>query len=104
MIIFTSFAVFLFSAIGLIVPGGLSVGPVLLLIGSAALLRKLDRPKLESGEVALISVLVLYFLVGTLTNLAHAAALREYDSPARFLLVIPVLLLLRVFPPMPLIS
>jgi O-antigen ligase len=101
MIIFTSIAVFLFSAIGLIVPGGVSVGPVLLLVGSAALLRKLDRPKLAREDIALISVLVLYFLVGTLANLAHAAPLREYDSPARFLLVIPVLLLLRIFPPMP---
>jgi O-antigen ligase len=101
MIIFTSIAVFLFSAIALIVPGGVSVGPVLLLVGSAALLRKLNQPKLEREEVALISVLILYFLASTMTNLAHAAQLREYDSPARFLLAIPVLLLLRVFPPMP---
>jgi O-antigen ligase len=101
MIIFTSIAVFLFSAIALIVPGGVSVGPVLLLVASAALLRKRDRPRLEREEIALISVLVLYFVVGTLVNLAHAAPLREYDSPARFLLAIPVLLLLRIFPPMP---
>ncbi len=101
MIIFTSIAVFLFSAIALIVPSGVSVGPVLLLVGSAALLRKLDSAALEREEIALIAVLVLYFLVGTLTNLAHAAPLREYDSPARFLLAIPVLLLLRTFPPLP---
>ena len=101
MIMFTSIAVFLFLAIALIIPGGVSVGPVLLLLGSAALLRKRDRPKLERGEIALIAVLVLYFLVGILTNLTHAAPLREYDSPARFLLAIPVLLLLRSFPPLP---
>ncbi len=101
MIIYTSIAVFLFSAIALIIPDGVSVGPVLLLAGSAALLRKLNRPKLEREEIALILVLALYFLVGVLANLAHAAPLREYDSAARFLLAIPVLLLLRSFPPLP---
>jgi O-antigen ligase len=101
MIIFTSIAVFLFLAIALIIPSGVSVGPVLLLFGCAALLRKLDRPRLEREDIALISVLALYFLIGTATNLAHEAPLREYDSPARFLLAIPVLLLLRAFPPLP---
>jgi O-antigen ligase len=101
MIIFISIAVFLFSAIALVIAGGYSLGAVMLLLGSGVLLWKPDRPRLKREEVALISVLVLYFLVSVLTNLAHAAPLREYDSPARFLLVIPVLLLLRVFPPMP---
>jgi O-antigen ligase len=101
MIIFTSLAVFLFLAIALIIPGGVSIGPVLLFVGSAALLRKLDRPRLEREDIALISVLALYFMVGTLTNLVHGAQLREYDSPARFLLAIPVLLLLRAFTPLP---
>ena len=101
MIIFTSIAVFLFSAVALVVPSGLSIGPVLLLVASAALLRKRARPRLEREEIVLISVLVLYFLVGSLVNLAHAAPIREYDAPLRFVLAIPVLLLLCVFPPMP---
>jgi len=101
MIIFTSIAVFLFSAIALVVPSGLSIGPVLLLVASAVLLRKQDRPKLEREEIALISVWALYFLVGSLVNLAHAAPISEYDAPLRFVLAIPALFLLRVFPPMP---
>lgn len=101
MITFTSIAVFLFFAIALIVPSGSSVGAVLLLFGSAALLRKHVSPALRREEMALIAVLFLYFFVNSLINLLHSASGSEYDSPSRFLLVIPVLLLLRVFPPKP---
>ncbi len=101
MVVYTSIAVFLFSAIALVVPTGFSAGAVLLLAGSVVLLRRRGGPALQREEVALISVLVFYFLVASLSNAVHGAPLREYDSPLRFLLVIPVLFLLRVFPPIP---
>lgn len=101
MIIFTSIAVFLFSAIALVIPSGASFGPALLLVGSAVLLRRRAGIRLADAEVVLMAVLGLYFIVGSLVNLMHGAPYREYDAPLRFALAIPVLLLLRVFPPMP---
>ncbi|NMM28048.1 MAG: O-antigen ligase family protein [Glaciimonas sp.] len=101
MIIYTSVAVFLFFAIALVIPSGFSVGAVLLLAGSIVLLRKHAKIKLQREEIILISVLALYFLAGSFANLVHGAPIREYDSPMRFMLAIPVLLLLRVFPPIP---
>jgi O-antigen ligase len=97
---YTSFAVFLYSAISLIVPSGFSVGAGLLVLGSLVLLR--DRAVVLSREDRLVvAVFAFYFVVAVAMNLLHGEIIKEYDQPLRFLLAIPALLLLRAYPPAP---
>ncbi len=98
---FTSFAVFLFSAISLIVPSGFSVGAILLSLGSITLVNKSIRSTLNREDRLLIVVLVAYFLVTVAMHLLHSESLKEYDLPLRFLLAVMALLLLRAYPPSP---
>ena len=63
MLLYTSVAVFLFSAISLVVPSGFSLGAVMLIAaGSATLLLKRLKPKLETSDYRLIAVLAQYFV------------------------------------------
>lgn len=101
MHLYTSVAVFLFSAIALVIPSGFSFGAVLLLVGSAALPWKRIKPKLKTADRVLIVVLAQYFVICVLANLIHHEIAREYDIPSRFVLVIPALLLLLAYPPNP---
>jgi O-antigen ligase len=98
---FTSVAVFLYSAISLIVPSGFSVGSGLLVLGSIVLLRKRGVLSLDREDRHLMAVFFIYFLVSTGMNVLHGEIIREYDLPVRFLLAIPALLLLRAYPPSP---
>lgn len=98
---FTSFAVFLFSAISLIIPSGFSVGAILLALGSITLVNKSIRSTLSREDRLLIVVLVAYFLVTVTMHLVHGERLKEYDLPLRFLLAAMALLLLRAYPPSP---
>jgi O-antigen ligase len=97
---FTSFAVFLYSAISLVIPSGYSVGAGLLVLGSLVLLKKRDLT-LSRDDLRLMAVFFFYFLVSICMNVLHAESFREYDLPFRFLLAIPALLLLRAYPPAP---
>lgn len=99
MIQYTSLAVFLFSAIALVIPSGFSLGPLLLVAGALVLLWRRPQLSLERQDYLLIGVLAAYFLVFVLANLAHHAPGREYDAPLRFVLAIPALLLLLAYPP-----
>jgi O-antigen ligase len=101
MYLYTSVAVFLFSAIALAIPSGFSFGAVLLLGGSAILPWKRVKPGLKTADQVLIVVLVQYFVICVLANLIHHEIAREYDIPSRFVLVIPALLLLLAYPPNP---
>ncbi|WP_317204896.1 O-antigen ligase family protein [Janthinobacterium sp.] len=96
---FTSFAVCLFSALALIVAGGYSLGAALLLLGSTFLLWQRPRLGLNHEDHLLIAVFLAYFVVYAANAAFHADHLREYDAPLRFLLAIPVLLLLLAHPP-----
>ncbi|WDZ95090.1 O-antigen ligase family protein [Herbaspirillum sp. WKF16] len=98
---FTSFAVFLYSAISLIVPSGFSVGSGLLVLGSVVLLERRRRAPLSREDRALIAVFLFYFAVSVGMNLLHHEIVKEYDLPLRFLLAVPALLLLRAYPPAP---
>jgi len=97
---FTSFAVFLYSAISLIVPSGFSIGSGFLVLGSLVLLRKRSVP-LDKEDKLIMAVFFFYFLVSVGMNLLHGEIIKEYDLPLRFLLAIPALMLLRAFPPSP---
>lgn len=96
---YNSLAVFLFSALALIVASGFSLGAVMLVLGSALLLHKRPRLALEKADRALVATLLLYFAVNAAINVFHGAPLREYDAPLRFLLAVPALLLLLAYPP-----
>lgn len=101
MFLYTSFAVFIFSAISLVVPSGFSLGALLLVLGSPLLLRKRIKLDLNKEDVALIAVLASYFLVCAVGSWVHGGPINEYDSPIRFILAIPALLLLLAYPPKP---
>ncbi len=101
MTVYTSIAVFLFSAIALVIPSGFSLGAAMLLLGSPVLLWTRAKPALKKDDYVLIAVFVFYFLICTLANMIHGAPLREYDAPLRFVLAIPALLLLLAYPPIP---
>lgn len=98
---YTSFAVFLLFSSALVVPSGYSFGAGLLLAGTAALPWLPSRMHARREDYLLIVVFALYFLVQISLNLAHDEPLRVYDLPTRFLLVIPVLFLVRAYPPDP---
>jgi O-antigen ligase len=98
---YTSFAVFIFSAIALIVPSGFSFGAALLLIGSVTLLKTGNSAHLNKEDRMVVAVLLFYFLVFVALNLLHGEGIKEYDLPLRFLYAVPALLLLRAYPPAP---
>ncbi|MET3434537.1 O-antigen ligase [Herbaspirillum seropedicae] len=98
---FTSFSVFLFSAISLIVPSGFSVGSVLLALGSLTLVNKSVRTTLNREDRLILAVLLAYFAVTVAMLLLHHESGKEYDLPLRFFLAAAALLLLRAYPPAP---
>jgi O-antigen ligase len=98
MVAYTSFAVFLFSAIALVIASGFSYGASLLFLAGAVLLWQRPRLQLTRDDRLLGWVFAGYFLLGALNNGLQHAALREYDAPARFLFAVPVLLVLCAWP------
>ncbi|WP_447955892.1 O-antigen ligase family protein [Vreelandella sp. EE7] len=90
--------VFMMGALSLIVPSGYSIGAVVLLLTSFVLLFERFPCTLTGRDKAVITVLILYALiVGALSALDVGA--RGFDRPSRFLLAIPVLLLILRKPP-----
>ena len=98
MVAYTSFAVFLFSALALVLASGFSYGASLLFLGAAVLLWKRPALHLSRDDRWLCWVFAGYFLLSVLDNGLHHALLREYDAPARFLFAVPVLLVLCAWP------
>ncbi|MFS2116402.1 hypothetical protein [Herbaspirillum frisingense] len=97
---YTSLAVFLLSAISLVIASGFSLGAGMLVLGATVLLRPASpRLRLAAPDYLFIAALGFYFLLHVALNLIHHAPGREYDAPLRFLLAIPALLLLCTFPP-----
>jgi O-antigen ligase len=101
MVGYNSLAVFLFSALALVLHSGYSIGASLLFVASALLLWKRPVLALKRADYLLIGALLLYFLVRTAIVAFHADPGREYDAPLRFLLAVPVLLLLLAYPAKP---
>lgn len=98
MVAYTSFAVFIFSALALVITSGFSYGASLLFLGGAALLWKRPALRLTRADSLLCWVFAGYFLLHALENGLQHAVLREYDAPARFLFAVPVLLVLCAWP------
>jgi len=98
MVAYTSFAVFIFCALSLVISSGFSYGAALLFLGAAVLLWKRPALRLTPADRLLCWTFAAYFLLHALENGLHHAALREYDAPARFLLAVPVVLVLCAWP------
>ncbi|MEC9483034.1 MAG: O-antigen ligase [Halomonas sp.] len=96
---YTSVATFLLVAIALVVPSGYSVGAVLLLLVTPILLSKKNRPVVGRQDWAVIGVLLAYFLVCAFEVVWDGQSSSGFDKPSRFLLAVPVLLLLLAYPP-----
>lgn len=93
-----SVMVFLMGAPTLVMPSGYSVGPVLLLLTSFVLLFKRSTAVWLPQDWWIIAALGSYgIIVGVMSSLELGA--RGFDRPLRFLLAIPVLLLIMRFPP-----
>lgn len=97
----TSVCVFLFSALALAFTSGYSLAAVLMLLASMSLLWTRPRIGLQGPDYLLMGTLFLYFFIYTANMFLHGDPGREYDMPSRALLAIPVLLLLRAYPPRP---
>ncbi|WP_447529248.1 O-antigen ligase family protein [Vreelandella sp. TE19] len=90
--------VFLMGVLTLVSPSGYSLGPGVLLLLSASLLFNGSRIELSHRDNAVIAALLAYGLVvGGMSALELGAP--GFDRPLRFLLAVPVLLLLLRSPP-----
>ena len=96
-----SLSVFLFSALSLVVPSGYSLGAIVLLMFGLGYLWVRPYPRLKAEDWYVIAALATYFFVGALSNLIHQLPHSSYDNLSRFLLAVPVLLLLLRVPVMP---
>lgn len=96
---YTSLAVFLLSAIALIVPSGYSLGAVMLLLGSVVLLFKQPKIGLKRQDWLVIAALVAYAFIGILEAWWDGQGTRGIDKPIRFLLAVPAMLLIMAYPP-----
>lgn len=99
--LFNGLAIFIFSALSLVLPSGYSYGSALLVLGSLSLIIKRNRIKLNKQDHIFISILLLYFIIHVCINIAFSLPARSYDGLLRFLLVIPVYLFLVSYPPRP---
>lgn len=99
---YTSFAVFLFAAIALIIPTGYSLGAVLLFIGA---IFYIWRPAvwfvLKKEDWLIVGVLIFFCVVWVLEVVVYAQGVRYIDKPSRFLAAALVLPFLLRFPPRP---
>lgn len=87
-----SLAVFLHLSLSIFVPGGYSVGPLLLLLGAlVALIARERLPRLSTADLAIIAAFLLYFLLHMVLNLLHGWESSEMDRPARFVIAAAVL-------------
>jgi O-antigen ligase len=98
MVAYTSFAVFIFCALSLVIGSGVSYGASLLFLGGAVLLWKRPALRLTRADRLLCWVFAGYFLLHALENGLQHAVLRDYDAAARFLFAVPVLLVLCAWP------
>jgi O-antigen ligase len=96
-VLLISIFVFIFGALALVAPSGYTYGPLLLVLFAIGYLFVRPYPQLISADKYLMAALLVYFLVGAVTNTAHHLSSRHFDNASRFLFAIPVLLLLLRF-------
>lgn len=98
-----SISIFLFFSLALTIPSGYSYSAALLLILSIVSLRHIPSAQVDQhtkhSDRVLIYILSAIFLISTIMTLLHREPLSTLDQASRYLLVIPILLLLRKSPP-----
>ncbi|MDS1140030.1 O-antigen ligase family protein [Pusillimonas sp. SM2304] len=94
-----SFSVFLFYAINQSVPSGYSYGASLLLAASFFFLACRPALGLTAEDKTYLYALISFFAVAVFVCLLHGNPIRTLDMPSRFLLAIPIFLLLLKVPP-----
>jgi O-antigen ligase len=97
--LYGSVAIFLLSAISLVVPSGYSYGSLMLVLGTFGFLVRKKYALIKKDDWFFIGVLFSYFIVSVMFNLHHELPTNSYDKPLRFLLAIPVYLVLINYPP-----
>lgn len=95
---YVSVSVLVMGALVLVVPTGYSIGPLLLLLGSVGLFFVNAKIKLEREDFWIMGVLATYAIVVGVMSFLNIGS-RGVDRPIRFLLAIPVLLLVMRYPP-----
>ncbi|WP_049723497.1 O-antigen ligase family protein [Gilvimarinus polysaccharolyticus] len=97
---YASYTVAAAVALCLAIPSGYSYAPALLILCSLPILF-IKRPRLCLGrsDWVLIGTLLFYFMISAAISLYHQLPSSSYEEPSRFLLTIPVLLLLLAYPP-----
>lgn len=98
MRLYVSICIFLFSAFLVCLPNGYSYAPLLLLLGSIVLIITHPRLNLKMYDWLFITSLFFYFMVNVISAAIHSLPLKSYDLPSRYLLAIPVYLLLIAYP------
>lgn len=97
---YTSFAVFLFPALALVVDSGYSYGPALLLLGGLwIVVKKSSWQTLQPASWRIVWLFIIFALSFVLEGLVYDYSLREYDLSVRFIAAILVLVLLLRYPP-----
>lgn len=99
MRLYTSLSVFLLGAIALVVPSGYSLGAVMLLLGSIALLIKRPTLGLNRRDWLVIAAMLAYAAVSMLEVWWDGQSSSGLDKPSRFVLAIPAMLLVMAYPP-----
>ncbi|WP_304525740.1 O-antigen ligase [Halomonas sp. I5-271120] len=99
MIIFTSACVFLLSALALVIPSGYSVGPALLVLASLTIWAARPVSDIQREDFLIMGALAVFGLVGCLEVVLDGQGTSGFDKPSRYLLAIPVLLVLLRYPP-----
>ncbi|MCL7931405.1 O-antigen ligase family protein [Halomonas llamarensis] len=92
-------SIFLLGSLVLILPSGYSIGPTILFLSSFYLIIKRPYLSINNNDWAIIAALAGYALTIVIINIWHNEPSASYDKPLRFLLAIPVLLWLLVYPP-----
>ncbi len=94
-----SFAVFLFYALNQAVPSGYSYGSVILLLAGLFYLIRRPWRGLECQDKSFAWLLFGVFCINAGISMLHGNSLRDMDISSRFLLALPVFLLLLKTPP-----
>ncbi len=95
----SSMAVFLLTAVCLILPSGYSIGAVILFLAGCWLLITRRLPALTKHDFWVIVALLAYALVSMLEAWWDGQGSRGFDKPSRFILAIPALLWVLRYPP-----
>lgn len=96
---YTSLAVFLLTALSLVVSSGYSLGAAMLLLGGLMAPFFRQQVALTRRDKAVLGVMAGYTLVVVLMLWAAGESPRTFDRPSRLLLAVPALLLVIAYPP-----